>query len=330
MAIPRTAVTELRSPRISVALCTHNGARYVGEQVESILAQTLPVHEIVLGDDESRDGTVDIVRSLVAGSEIDLVVREHRPGLGIRENFADAVAATSGDVVALSDQDDLWHADRLARLVPALEDAQLVHSDARLVDEHRRPFGEGLLASLEASPRELRELMDGDALTVLLRRNLVTGATVVMRGDFARAALPVPEGWLHDEWFAMLAAIEGRLRLIPEQLTDYRQHGANQVGAKRFSLMEKLRFMRRSGSGDHRRKALRATTLAQAAEDRGLGDPGIRAVLVEKARHERTRAALPGWTPGRVPAVARGIVQGRYQRFGRGLAEAARDLIERP
>ena len=329
MAVPRAALTPLVAPRISVALTTHNGAAFVGEQVQSILAQTLPVHEIVLGDDDSSDDSIDIVRRLAAEAEIELIVRSHAPGLGVRENFADAVGATTGDVVALSDQDDIWHPTRLERLVPALADAQLVHSDARLVDASLEPLGIGLLASLEASSWELEQLRDGDALQALLRRNLVTGATVVMRGAFARAALPVPEGWLHDEWFAMLAAIEGRLRLVPEQLTDYRQHDTNEVGARKLTLLQKLQFMRQPGSGDHRRKALRATTLAQAAHDRRLGDPGIRALLVEKARHERTRADLPAWMPGRVPAIARGLVQGRYGRFGRGLAEAARDLIER-
>ena len=164
---------------------------------------------------------------------------------------------------------------------------------------------------------------------MLLRRNLVTGATVVMRGDFARAALPVPEGWLHDEWFAMLAAIDNGLRLVPEALTDYRQHGTNEVGAGRMSLPEKIKFLRSPNSGEHRRKALRATTLAQTAYDRGLGDDGIRWTLVEKARHERTRAGLPGWIPGRVPAIFRGLARSRYRRFGRGAAEAARDLLEK-
>lgn len=325
MAVPRGSVDR----RISVALCTHNGARFIEEQLRSILQQSLPVHEIVLGDDESTDDTVGIARAVVADSGVELVVREHSPGLGVRENFADAVAATTGHVVALSDQDDVWHPERLARLVPHLDEARLVHSDARLVDNELRPLGSTLLTSLEASSWELEQLEHGDALAVLLRRNLVTGATTVMRGGFARGALPIPEGWLHDEWFAMLAAIDGGLRLVPEALTDYRQHGGNEVGARRMSPLDKLRMLRQPDSGAHRRKALRATTLAQAAFDRRLGDTAIRWLLVEKARHERTRAGLPGWIPGRVPAVLRGFAYGRYSRFGRGAAEAARDLLER-
>lgn len=319
----------LSSPRISVALCTHNGSAFVAEQVRSILAQTLPVHEIVLGDDDSGDDTIAIVRQLVDASDVELVVREHRPGLGVRGNFADAIAATTGDVVALSDQDDVWHPERLAALVPRLAERDLVHSDARLVNAELQPLGVSLLESLEATHWELDCLAAGEALPVLLRRNLVTGATVVMRGDFARESLPIPDGWLHDEWLAMLAAIDGSLALVPEALTDYRQHGGNEVGARRMSLVDKWKHLREQGSGAHRRKALRATTLAQAAYDRGIGDDETRALLVAKARHERTRLGLPTWYPARVPAIARGLVNGRYGAFSRGAIEAARDLLER-
>lgn len=326
MAVSRR---HLADPRISVALCTHNGAEYVADQVRSILNQSLPVHEIVLGDDESSDSSVEIVESLVEDSDVDLIVRRHVPGLGVRGNFEDAIAATTGDVVALSDQDDVWHPDRLAKLVPALEDCDLVHSDARLVDGSLQPLGETLLQSLEATDWELSSLEAGDALPVLLRRNLVTGATTIMRGDFARAALPIPDGWLHDEWLAMLAALDGALRLVPEALTDYRQHGGNEVGARRLSLLGKWKHLREQGSGAHRRKAMRATSLAQAAFDRGLGNDETRALLIAKARHERTRLGLPTWYPARVPAIARGLVNGRYGAFSRGAMEAARDLLER-
>lgn len=328
MAVSRRHLTPV-GERISVALCTHNGAAYVGEQVHSILAQTLAVHEIVLGDDASNDDTVAIVRELVEGTGIDLVVREHAPALGVRGNFSDAIAATTGDIVALSDQDDVWHPDRLAKLVPALQACSLVHSDAQLVDEALNPLGDTLLESLEVSEWELESLQTGHALAVLLRRNLVTGATTVMRGDFARDALPIPDGWLHDEWLAMLAAIEGSLVLVPEALTDYRQHGANEVGAQKLDLLAKWKHLRQQGSGAHRRKALRATSLAQAAFDRGIGDDETRALLIAKARHERTRLGLPTWYPSRVPAVVRGLATGRYGVFSRGALEAARDLVER-
>ena len=103
--------------RISVALCTHNGARYVTEQVESILRQTLPPDEIVLSDDASTDDTVALVRAaLAAHPNVELRVFENDPALRVTKNFEQAVVACTGDLVALSDQDDIWAPDRLERI----------------------------------------------------------------------------------------------------------------------------------------------------------------------------------------------------------------------
>ncbi|MGO3758920.1 MAG: glycosyltransferase family 2 protein [Agrococcus casei] len=317
------------NPSVSIALCSHNGGRHIAEQVQSILDQSVPVDEIVLGDDASTDDTVEIVRSLVEPTTTRLVVREHSPALGVRNNFADAIAHTSGDVVALCDQDDRWHPARLERLLPSLVEANLVHSDANLVDANLSPLEVRLLDALEASRWEREMLQGGDALSVLLRRNLVTGATTVMRGDFARRALPIPEGWIHDEWLGILAALEGSLRLVPDALTDYRQHDANEIGVQKLSLAAKFSKLTAPDGGAHRRKALRATNLAQAVFDRGLGTPAQRQMLIEKARHERTRATMPTWLPGRLPAVIRGAWRGNYRRYSRGALDIARDLLER-
>ncbi|MDC4232657.1 glycosyltransferase family 2 protein [Actinomyces sp. B33] len=314
--------------RISVALCTCNGAPYIAEQVESILAQTRRVDEIVLGDDASQDPTVEIVEGLLAGAPIDLVVRRHDPALGVAANFSDAIAATTGDVVLLCDQDDVWHPDKVERLLRGLDGVDLVHSDARLVDADGRPLGALLLDELRASRRERLGLADGDALAVLLRRNLVTGATCAVRGDFARAAVPVPDGWIHDEWLGILAALDHRLRLIPEALTDYRQHGANQIGARKEGLVERLRRMTAPDPDDDRRRLTRATTAAAHARDRGLGGAGDRARLDEAAAHQRARSLMPAGRLARIPTILREALSGRYARCSRGLLTLGRDLLQ--
>ena len=220
--------------RVSVALCTHDGAAYLEEQLASILAQRPEPFEIVLGDDASSDDTVAIAERTVAahraaGGTTALVVRRHDPALGVVGNFADALAHARGDLVALSDQDDVWQPGKLAAFAAAFgsdPDLLLAHSDARLVDATGAPTGVTLLEALEATPAERAGLERGDAFATLLRRNLVTGATVVLRRRLVDAAAPFPDGWVHDEWLAVIAAATGSLRLLPEQLIDYRQHGA--------------------------------------------------------------------------------------------------------
>jgi glycosyltransferase involved in cell wall biosynthesis len=314
--------------RVSVALCTHQGERWIEEQLRSILAQTRPVSEIVVGDDASTDRTLEIVRAVASETDVPIRIRHHDVALGVAANFADAIAATAGDVVALSDQDDVWHHDRIERMLPRLDGVALVHSDARLVDEHGAPLGSTLEASLELSDWERAALAEGRALDALLRRNLITGATVLMRRDAAVAALPIPPGWIHDEWLAMCAALGDGIRYLPEQTIDYRQHGRNQIGVRRLSLLGKVQRVLEADSGKHARKAERATSLATEAQRRGLASGATLRTLIEKARHERSRAQLPRPRLLRLPRVLSGVVAGRYRVFSRGAFDVARDLFE--
>ncbi|MCR8671018.1 glycosyltransferase family 2 protein [Agrococcus sp. HG114] len=316
------------SARVSVALCTHEGERWIEEQLRSILAQSVPVSEVVVGDDASTDRTLDIVRRVASETDVPIRIRHHRVALGVAGNFADAIAATTGDVVALSDQDDVWHPDRLERLLPHLDDVALVHSNARLVDAAGAPLGSSLEESLEMSAWERAALEGGRALDALLRRNLVTGATALMRRDAAVAALPVPDAWIHDEWLAMCAALDGGLRYVPEETIDYRQHGGNAIGVRRLSLVGKLARVLEADSGKHAVKAARAEALAAAAAERGLASGATLERLVEKALHERARARLPRARVRRIPGIVRGLVRGRYRAYSRGAYDVARDLLE--
>ncbi|WP_115726962.1 glycosyltransferase family 2 protein [Actinomyces culturomici] len=314
--------------RISVALCTYEGERFIEEQVASILAQTRRVDEIVLGDDSPTDGTVDLVRAALEGSGIDLVVRRHRPGLGVRGNFSDAIAATTGDAVLLCDQDDVWEPNKVEALLAALEEVELVHTDAILIDSAGAPLGTTLLSALRVSEWEKRNLERGDALAVLLKRNLVTGATTAARGDFARAAMPVPDGWIHDEWLALLAALDHSLRLLPEPLTRYRQHENNQIGAKKESYPARVRRMLAPDPDDDRRRLLRALSAAAYAERTGRGTEADRARLAESARHQRARSLMPTGRAERIPTILREGVSGRYSRCSRGILTLGRDLLQ--
>lgn len=317
-------------PRISVALCTYKGEKYIREQIASILAQTLPVDEVVLGDDSPDDATIDIVTSMIEGSgrSVDLIIRRHRPGLGVKDNFADAIGATTGDVIILSDQDDVWEPHKVERLVEALDGVNLVHSDARLIDAQGADLGRALLDELKASPWERRNLSGGDALAVLLRRNLVTGATVAVRGDFARAAMPVPPGWIHDEWLGMLAALDHSLRLIPDALTQYRQHGANLIGAQRQTLLARMRRMLAPDPDDDARRLARALSINDFARQTQRGTEADRARLSEAAVHQRFRSGLPKNRLARIPLIAKEALSGRYARCSRGILTVARDVLQ--
>jgi hypothetical protein len=320
-----------------VALCTHNGARFVAEQVASILDQVPAAAELVVGDDASTDGTVAIIEKLVAAKHAAdpanaprLTVLSHDPALGVVRNFESAITACEGDLIALSDQDDVWHEGKLAALAEAFAadpNLLLAHSDARLVDGEGKPLGLTLLDAVEATRAERRGLASGDALPVLLRRNLVTGATVMVRQELRDAALPFPADWVHDEWLAAIAASVGRLRLLPLPLIDYRQHGGNQIGAQRPTMADRWARLREPRAERVVRLERRALSLSARLDHLAAPETAQREVRAKLA-HEAARGRLPRFPLWRVRGVLAGAAAGRYSRYSRGGLDVLRDLVQ--
>jgi glycosyltransferase involved in cell wall biosynthesis len=324
---------------ISVALCTYNGSVFVEEQLRSILAQTLPAQEIVVSDDASTDGTTDVVAGVFADWQaahpqavVSLRLLRNPAPLGVTANFEQAIAACSGDLIALSDQDDVWPAERLRILAgefasrPGL---QLVHTDARLVDEAGRPTGLTLLATLGVSTADKTAVHEGKAFDILLRRNIVTGATTMLRSELGDRARPFPAAWVHDEWLAMVAAATGEVDLLQRPLLDYRQHSSNQIGASHLDVGGKLARLCASRADRNARLLARAVALQERA---ALLRPTPTGEVLEridaKLAHERMRSTLPTARFGRVAPVLRAWFTGGYHRFGLGMQDVLRDLVQ--
>jgi glycosyltransferase involved in cell wall biosynthesis len=318
---------------ISVAMCTYNGARFVGEQLASILEQTSPPAELVVADDGSSDGTLEIVGGIADAHGVQPTVLPGDSPLGVTANFERAVSATTQPIVALSDQDDRWHPGRLED-VAARFDADpgllLLHTDARLIDDAGAPLGRTLFESLEVGAHELAAEQSGDAFSAFLRRNLATGATVVFRRTLLESALPFPRDWVHDEWLAIVAAAVGRVQVVRDATIDYRQHGANEIGVAEPTLGRKLRRILEPRGTRNAVLAGRFGVLAARLEALGdaVPDRFLRAARA-KARFESRRAAMPANRLRRVGAVLRLAWTGDYRRFAsRGRADILRDLVQ--
>lgn len=324
---------------VSVALCTCNGSRFIAEQIDSICQQTQPAVEIVLRDDASDDDTVaraseawERCRAQRPEATPELRIAVHARRLGVTNNFASALADCGGDLIALSDQDDRWHPDRLERLVARM-DAQpamlLLHGNARMIDAQGQWLGNTLFEALGMSDAELRKISEGRAFEVLLDRNLVTGAATIVRSNLLAAALPIPEHWIHDEWLGAIAAALGGLDIEQVPLLDYRQHGGNQIGARRESLPDAIRRALEPRGDWHTHRLLRAQELETRLRELSISGPAIEAVR-EKVAHHSARAALPVSRTRRPLPILREWKTGRYGRFGRGLRGVIKDLLERP
>ena len=210
----------MTAPRVSVAMCTYNGAQFVTAQLESILNQTCRDLEVVIVDDASTDETPDILeRFQHKDSRIRLLRNEVNQGF--LKNFERALDACSADIIALADQDDIWFENKIEVLLGELDDNLLVYSNVSLIDE----LGEPLDAVFPSVKR-----LSGHCALALIMNNCVTGHACLIRRELLNQALPFPEGVrVHDQWLAIVAAASGRLRASDQFLSLYRKHSNNAV-----------------------------------------------------------------------------------------------------
>lgn len=316
--------------RLSVALCTHNGEGYLGAQLASIGIQSLRPYELVICDDASCDRTVEIARRFASEAEFPVRIQANGNRLGSTRNFAKAISLCTGDVVVLADQDDDWAPEKLVRIQVAWcrnPGAAFVFSDAGIVDTNLAPMGYRLWQAIGFGLHEQKRFESGMAFESLLRRYRVTGATMAFRSDLRDRILPIPEGWVHDAWIALILSATLPCSLIPEPLVRYRQHDGQQHGGRRRSLADQFRAARRL-SGDDCGEVARRYEEALARLS-GLPDvPTDRLRLLrEKIDHHLQRAAMRAERGWRLPRVVREAARGRYSRFGQGWKTIAQDLL---
>ena len=317
--------------RVSVVVCTYNGERYLRDQLQSILDQTRSPHEIIISDDGSTDSTLQIVADFTSSSNgpqsLEWRVETRRTPLGVSGNFASALAKARGEFVALADQDDVWELNRLESGLAHFNDGVLlVHSDATLIDASGRPTGT-LMSALRLTNSERMNLLAGEALTALLRRNVVTGATTMIRASLLEQALPIPEGWVHDEWLALVAAAQGGVVFQEGPLIRYRQHGNNEIGASKTDYDEATRRLREKRSDFFARKLPRNDGIAALLANKPAWmDSAAHSSLAAKVEFDQWRSTLPSSRVRRLVPVLRRWFTGHYGRYARGYLDVIRDF----
>lgn len=225
--------------KLSVAMCTYNGAEYIRDQLDSILSQTVPVNEIVICDDNSKDNTVEIAEEYKAEfKDIQWTISKNVPGLGVTSNFEKAISLCTGDIIFTADQDDVWYKNKVSLMVQAFEadpQAVLVFSNADVTELNTEKVYGQFWRTIPFSQSQLEKFYSGEYYEVLCKQNVVTGAMMAIKRDFALSCMPFPKnGLLHDDWLAICAPVYGKIIPIEERLIAYRQHGNNEVGAGLF------------------------------------------------------------------------------------------------
>lgn len=222
--------------KISVAICTYNGEKYIKKQINSILSQTVLPDEIVLFDDCSTDNTVAIVKEMVGQTAIDLSVHINDVNQGCGTNFVNCYSNCTGDIIFSCDQDDMWISTKIEKMISYFEnDSKLVlaFSNADLIDADDKKLGPTLLEQIgvpknfDIDVNFYKNRLFGDTYGNFL----VYGCCYAFRKDFFDKLLPFPEKWYFDSWIAICAPVYGNVKYINESLILYRQHGANHSGS---------------------------------------------------------------------------------------------------
>lgn len=230
---------------IDILLATYNGERFLKEQIDSILSQSYQNFHIIIRDDGSTDGTLDIIGKAVFINPDKISFLKDCSHVGAIESFSRLLCKSKSSFVMFADQDDIWMADKVLITLTKMkemesifgtEKALLVHSDLKVVDEYLQEISPSFWSYTGLKPRE------GTHLNRLLVQNEITGCTVMINRPLIELSRPIFPGCvMHDWWLGLVASACGHIGVIKEPLILYRQHGGNTLGAQKFGISLLLR-----------------------------------------------------------------------------------------
>ena len=218
--------------KISVCMAVYNGAAYLKPQMCSILSQLRTNDEVVVVDDASQDNSTELLREL---SDARVPVYRNERNMGVLAAFERAMSQAQGEILFLSDQDDIWLPGKVEKIIGAFSlnpEITLVASDAQVIDEtgcivadsffeQRGPFSVGVLHNLI--------------------KNKYLGCTLAFRRSMLEYFLPIPRDVpMHDIWFGLINDISGKTHYIDQPLIAYRRHGNNVSPSVGAPILQKL------------------------------------------------------------------------------------------
>ena len=231
--------------KVDVLLATHNGEKYIKEQIDSILNQTYPNIQLFISDDASTDKTREILKQYEQNDKVKIFYQEKN--LGYIRNFEFLLEKVESDLYMLSDQDDVWKKEKIEKSVEKLENENLdlVFGDLEVVDENLNTIYDSFDKYMKLT-RKIEKCLDSYKLQYLY--NCVTGCTVLSKKQLLDKILPLPKNskyMVHDYWIGLMVALNGKVGYLKETYIRYRQHGDNQVGlgkeSYKFKKLDQVR-----------------------------------------------------------------------------------------
>lgn len=201
--------------KISVCIATYNGEKYIQEQISSILSQLSKDDEIIISDDGSKDNTINILHSF---NDNRIKIFFNAFPHGVVPNFENAIKHAMGNIIFLSDQDDIWMPHKVKTVLNSFQDYDFVVHNAEIVNGQKKKLGIDFFS--------FRHTKYGYWQNLWKMRYL--GCTMAFRKEVLKDILPFPKKILwHDMWIAAILHLKYKGLLINEPLIYYRRHGDN-------------------------------------------------------------------------------------------------------
>lgn len=229
--------------KIDIVLATFNGDKYLSQQLNSVISQTHKKWRLLVSDDGSSDSTLSILKEFSQADPRIIIVNTQRQG-SVVANFAKVLSYVSADYVMFCDQDDVWLNDKVSLMLEELLKVEanigmqapiLGFSDLALVDHDLSKINASLYKAANLNP------YNNCDYRYLLWRSTVYGCTVIFNAALYQKAMPIPFGApMHDQWFALVASLSGKIFYVSKQTIMYRLHDSNVVGGRPKTKYQKI------------------------------------------------------------------------------------------
>ncbi|MCS6874398.1 MAG: glycosyltransferase family 2 protein [Pyrinomonadaceae bacterium] len=329
--------------KVSIALCTYNGEKFLLEQLDSFLNQTRLPDELIVCDDASTDSTLEIIEKFSSRAPFEVRLYRNERNLGSHLNFEKAIGLCRGDIIFLSDQDDIWNPTKIEIIESKFTSSRslgMVFTDAELIDEASKPLNKRLW-DFYFPRKKQKDARKNGILSVLLRGNVVTGATMAFRAELKKFLLPFPQNLpnlIHDGWIALCASLLADVCFLEKPLIKYRIHEGQQIGIgfsnsnnsnHKVAFSKAIEFLEK----DIERLQILTDVLKEypkLKEFCGKIDAAL-VPLVERNRenilHLKNRMNLPDERVKRIAPIFIEFLSGRYNKFSKGVLSAAKDFF---
>lgn len=312
---------------IEIIICTYNGAKFLNDQLNSILKQTYRPDVISIYDDNSIDDSLLIIESLrrlFESSGIEYRVTKNLKNLGYSKNFFQAVEKCKCEFIYFCDQDDIWDTEKVAIIYQQFQNSRvdLIFSDGLIVDAKGIPSTMcSVLESYELSVDKI-ESFNKRPMRYLARRNYVNGCAAAVRSSAALQAGPPPHEMPHDYWFALWCATHGGVRCLSDKLYKYRQHDNNVIGIGGDNFIYQILSIFQSPRGPRQREL----RILKCALDRldSVTNTDV-SILRDKLKWINSIVNEPNRLI-RFGSILLTLIQGKYTTFGQPYS-LLRDLV---